>query len=101
MDTRYSYEVLPRTAGGWRLRLLEDGEEVGGGAFPLVWPEEPPELGMDWWNALTEERRGHWLAVAGSARPADARRAYLLEEAHLDAVEEGEAWLSTRPGTDE
>jgi len=39
---KYSYEILPRPddlGGGWRLRLLEDGEEVGGGVFPPV--EEP------------------------------------------------------------
>lgn len=34
----YCYEITPRPAdlgGGWRLRLLEKGEEVGGGVFPL------------------------------------------------------------------
>lgn len=33
----YSYQIDPRPAdlgGGWRLRLLENGEEVGGGVFP-------------------------------------------------------------------
>lgn len=89
----YSYEVLPRQAGGWRLRLLEDGEEVGGAAIPL---DDDPEHGVTWWNELTEEIRAHWLAVAGSAVPADAWRAYQLEEGQLDAVGEGEAWLSTR-----
>jgi hypothetical protein len=36
--SEYSYKIDPRPAnlgGGWRLRLLEDGEEVGGGVFPL------------------------------------------------------------------
>lgn len=35
----YSYEITPRPAnlgGGWRLRLLKDGVEVGGGVFPPV-----------------------------------------------------------------
>ncbi|MET3133582.1 hypothetical protein AAKU55_003872 [Oxalobacteraceae bacterium GrIS 1.11] len=35
----YSYEITPRPVelgGGWRLRLLEDGVEVGGGVFPPV-----------------------------------------------------------------
>lgn len=35
----YSYEIVPRPTelgGGWRLRLLEDGEEVGGGVFPAI-----------------------------------------------------------------
>jgi hypothetical protein len=34
-----SYEISPRPVelgGGWRLRLLEDGQEVGGGVFPPV-----------------------------------------------------------------
>ena len=36
--TDYGYAIDPRPAelgGGWRLRLLENGEEVGGGVFPL------------------------------------------------------------------
>lgn len=34
----FSYEIDPHPGelGGWRLRLLEDGIEVGGGVFPLV-----------------------------------------------------------------
>ncbi len=35
----YTYEIIPRPVelgGGWRLRLLEDGVEVGGGVFPPV-----------------------------------------------------------------
>lgn len=35
---RYEYEINPRATelgGGWQLRLLEDGEEVGGGTFAL------------------------------------------------------------------
>lgn len=35
----YSYEINPRPVelgGGWRLRFLEDGVEVGGGVFPSV-----------------------------------------------------------------
>ena len=36
---KYSYTIEPRITelgGGWRLRLIEDGEEVGGGVFPPV-----------------------------------------------------------------
>lgn len=39
----YSYEILPRPVelgGGWRLRLLDGNEEVGGGVFPLVEGDE-------------------------------------------------------------
>ena len=37
--TDFGYQIDPRPAdlgGGWRLRLLENGEEVGGGVFPLA-----------------------------------------------------------------
>lgn len=37
--SEYSYEIVSRPAdlgGGWKLRLLEDGEEMGGGVFPLA-----------------------------------------------------------------
>ena len=36
--SEHSYQIDPRPlelGGGWRLRLIEDGEEVGGGVFPL------------------------------------------------------------------
>ena len=36
---KYGFEIVPRPAdigGGWRMRLIEDGEEVGGGVFPLA-----------------------------------------------------------------
>lgn len=35
----FSYEITlhpVELGGGWRLRLLEDGVEVGGGVFPPV-----------------------------------------------------------------
>lgn len=94
---QYSYEITPRPAelgGGWRLRLLENGEEVGGGVFPVA-PADPHQ-GMAWWNAMAEAERGHWLGVAGSARPADAYDAFLLAEAHADAEGEAYAWLDSR-----
>lgn len=99
----YEYHVTPRPeelGGGWRLQLLEDDVEVGVGVFPVAW-EEDPQQGITWWNAMTEKARAHWLAVAGSAVPADAWRAYLTEEGHVDAVTEGETWLDTRPKDDD
>jgi hypothetical protein len=39
MGTEYRYEITARDSalgGGWQLRMLEDGEEVGGGVFPLA-----------------------------------------------------------------
>jgi hypothetical protein len=35
----YSYEITPRLAklgGGWKLTLLQDGQEAGGGVFPVL-----------------------------------------------------------------
>jgi len=40
--------------------------------------------------------RGHWLKIAGSARPADAYHAFLLAEAYADAEGEAYAWLDSR-----
>lgn len=94
---KYSYEIKARPAelgSGWKLVLLEDGQEVGGGVFPVR--EEAPQTGMDWWNGLTEERRAHWLMMSASAIPVAARHAYLLAEAYNDAQDEADAWMSTR-----
>lgn len=88
-----TYEINPRPdnlGGGWKLTLIENGEEAGGGVFPL--PDDDPQAGMSWWNSMTEERRAHWLMMAASAMPAAARQAYLLAEAYNDAYEEGESW---------
>lgn len=88
------FEIVPRPAalgGGWKLTLLEDGQEAGGGVFPV--PEESPLVGITWWNAMTHEQRSHWQMMAVSAIPADARRAYLLAEAYADARQEGKNWI--------
>lgn len=94
---KYSYEITPRPSelgGGWRLRLLEDGEEVGGGVFPVA-PADSSE-GMTWWNAIAANERGHWLKMADSARPSDAYQAFLVAEAYADAEREAYAWLDSR-----
>jgi hypothetical protein len=34
----FAFEIEPRSAalgGGWRMRLLEDEKEMGGGVFPI------------------------------------------------------------------
>jgi len=88
-----TYKIESRHAdlgGGWNLKLYEDGQEAGGGAFPIQ--EDDPHAGMAWWNGLPEGRRAHWLTMAASAVPAAARRAYLLAEAYNDAMSEGESW---------
>ena len=37
------------------------------------------QVGMIWWNALTEAERAYWLKRADSARAVDAWRAYKRE----------------------
>jgi hypothetical protein len=94
--TSYSYQIKPRPVelgGGWRLQLLEDEEEVGGGVFPI---EANPDAGMTWWNECSEQERAHWLMMAVSARPADAYHAYLLAEAYADAKSTAYEWLDSR-----
>jgi hypothetical protein len=94
---KHAYEILPRPVelgGGWRLRLLEDGVEVGGGVFPTEAID--PQQGVTWWNALTEDQRGQWLKEADSARPADAYDVFLLAGAYADAEGEAYAWLDSR-----
>ena len=46
MSEHRRLEIRPRPAelgGGWRLRILENGEEVGGGVFPSA-PDDPGGL---------------------------------------------------------
>lgn len=65
----YRYEITPRPAdlgGGWRLRLLESGEEVGGGVFPL--------------------------SEYATAENAEEAASYAYE----DALAEASAWLASR-----
>jgi hypothetical protein len=98
----YSYEIEPRTpelGGGWRLRLLEDGEEVGGGVFPAD-PHADPVAGMAWFNGLSEPQRAEWLAEAESARAVDAWGVWLASEARCEAEDVAHEWLSSR-GDDE
>lgn len=92
-ETGRSYEIVPRPddlGGGWKLTFLEDGQEAGGGVFPV--PKEDPQDGIDWWNSLTVERREYWLMRAASAMPAAARHAFLLADAYTDALHVGEDW---------
>ena len=72
MGTDYRYEIEARDSalgGGWRLRLLEDGEEVGGGVFPLA----------------------DYLADA------DGDLVLALDLAHADASGVARDWLESRP----
>lgn len=91
--SKRTYKIKPRPSdlgGGWRLALLEDDEEAGGGVFPLS--EESPHVGIAWWNELPVEERAFWLVKAASAVPADARHAFLLAAAYDAALDAGENW---------
>lgn len=62
---RHRYQIDKRPAelgGGWRLRLIEDGEEVGGGVFPLN-PDEPDieKAKSDAYDEALDEGQA-WLA---------------------------------------
>lgn len=93
---KYSYEITARPAelgGGWRLKLLEDGEEVGGGVFPVAQDEAAC---IAWWNALSEPERAEWLKRAALPAAADAYLLYLRDEAWRDAEDTAQEWLDTR-----
>ncbi len=94
--TRCDYEVLPRApevGGGWRLRLLQDGVEVGGGVYPAD-PMAAACTGIAWWNCLDGETRREWMRAAGdTGRVVDAYGAYLRNEAHCEAMDAGDAWI--------
>lgn len=102
---KYSYEIKPRPpelGGGWKLALFDSGEEVGGGVFPVE--AEEPHQGVEWWSALPKEEQVYWLTKglpgvsmsSSKVSIGDARHAYLLNEAYLDALDEAEAWLGSR-----
>lgn len=61
---KFSYEITQRPdnlGGGWRLRLLEDGVEMGGGVFP---PEEGIEDAKEALQAAFDDAEGEaydWL----------------------------------------
>lgn len=74
----YSYQITPRTVpagGGWRLQLLENGQEVGGGAFPA---EEGAAEAQAYLDAASEGEE--WLL-------ARALHGTSIDEAQAAAVE--------------
>lgn len=91
----HSYEITPRAAdlgGGWNLRMLEGGQEVGGGVFPVVFDEA---AGIAWWNGMREEERAWHLKQCAPNLPtaANAYSAYLLVEAYNEAESAGINWM--------
>jgi predicted DNA-binding protein len=80
---RYEIDKLPtELGGGWRLRLLENGDEVGGGVFPLseyVTAENAEEAASyAYEDALAEASA--WLA----SRSADEEPAFLDDKGPSD-----------------
>lgn len=56
-----TYQIDPRApelGGGWQLKLIENGEEAGGGVFPLA--NEDPEFDQAYQDALDEGEA--WVA---------------------------------------
>lgn len=93
----YDYEIVPREAelgGGWRLYLIEDGKEVGGGVFPVVMDEV---AGILWWNGMSEADRTRWLARARLPSAAEAYLAHMADEAWHGAAQAAGEWLDSRP----
>jgi len=99
----HTFTITPRPDGagkGWTLKLLEDGEEAGGGAFPI--DVSDPQKGIEWWKALGEKERALWLDEAKSTQPADAWHAWLAAQAYENAHAEAMDWINSRsPGTRE
>jgi hypothetical protein len=59
-------EVLdPEAAAAIILARLRDA------GFQVVGASDA-ELGMAWWNSLTERERAHWASLAGTGRVVDA-----------------------------
>ena len=90
-----SYEITERPkhlGGGWNVKFFEDGEPAGGAVFPVE--ERDPKEGIDWWNSLTEKKRGQWLESVGTAVPADAWHAHLANEAYDEASEQAQEWAN-------
>src|SRR5471032_686814 len=94
---RYDFEIVPRKAelgGGWRLYLIEDGKEVGGGVFPAA-PDEAAAAG--WWETLGREQRIHWTTRGLADCKGNAYLSYLREDAWHDAAQTAGEWLDSRP----
>ena len=94
---KYSYQIATRPVelgGGWRLSLLEDGVEIGGGVFPVE--QTDPHQSTTWWSSMTEDERDLWLKEAHSAQPLDAYQAFLVADAYTAAINEAYTWLDTK-----
>lgn len=92
----YDYVLQPREVhlgGGWKLRLLEDGQEVGGGVFPV---EISAAAAETWWAAMPQAERMAWERRTKSGTPSDAYYAHMNDEAWHDATQVAGEWLDSR-----
>ncbi|MCU6501958.1 hypothetical protein LPN04_29620 [Rugamonas sp. A1-17] len=92
----YDYEIIARaeeSGDGWLLRLLRNGEEVGGGIFPV---QQDTQAADKWWNGLDEAARTKWLTRATLPTVAEAYLVHLRDEAWHDAAQTAGEWLDSR-----
>jgi hypothetical protein len=84
--TDYSYEIESRPdklCGGWRLRLFEKGEEVGGGVFPLLEYPSDVEDDASWLAyANAEAEASAWLGSRQCGKPS----AHMMTHSGIDYV---------------
>jgi hypothetical protein len=94
----YDYEITPLTSGpgiaGWKLRLLQDGVEVGGDVVAVV---IEAESFLPWWKSHTEEERTRWLMRTATSLAVEAYLIHLLDEAWHRATRMAGEWLDSRP----
>ena len=93
----YDFQIVPHEAdlgGGWRLYLLENGVEVGGGVFPV---KQDEATGAAWWKSLGDDETALWLARATGPTAVGAYLAYITDQAWHDAAHEAGDWLDSRP----
>jgi hypothetical protein len=96
-SARHDYEILPCSAeagGGWKLRLLTDGVEVGGGVFPVMIDQGGF---LPWWQGQTEMQRAQWLLRTTTGSAAEAYLIHLRDEAWHQAAQTAGEWLDSRP----
>lgn len=91
--SRFSYEITSLPAalgGGWHLRLMDHGKEMGGGNFPV--PPAVPAAAATWWANLDEAERQHWYGLDATNPPLGSYHAFMLAEQYAMAEALGQAW---------
>lgn len=93
----YDYSIVRRAdeiGGGWQLRLLEDGKEVGGGVFSVTRDDAGAAA---WWAKESDLAKQFWERRTKGGTPEDAYFEHLHDEAWHDATGAAGEWLDTRP----